>query len=74
MEKKDCFAYKQERCCSILTEMYCAKCKFYKTKEQFDAEAKRAEMIWNDHQYCDLCKNKKLGECNNCDLIHKKVR
>ena len=72
MNKRDCFAYKQDRKCNVLIQMNCAKCKFYQKKEQFEIEAERAEKIRADHEYCDLCKKHELGECENCDLTYKK--
>jgi hypothetical protein len=46
-EKKDCFAHKVRGYCSALTEMVCQRrgCTFYKTKEQFKEDAKRANEI-----------------------------
>lgn len=38
--KKDCFAMKYGKC-TVLNETECENCKFYKTKEQFKAEAKK---------------------------------
>ncbi len=44
--KTDCFAYcgKATKACDVLKVPQCEgdKCKFYKTKEQYDADAKRA--------------------------------
>jgi len=44
--KKDCFAYKFDGFCSALAEMECRrrKCPFYKTREQFDADAEKARL------------------------------
>ena len=47
--KTDCFAYQEgkvdEYACSALTKLYCRfeKCSFYKTKEQFDEDLRKAE-------------------------------
>lgn len=44
--KKDCFAYRSLNGeCRILCETVCksGKCSFYKTREQFIVDAKRAE-------------------------------
>lgn len=41
MDRKDCFAYvsSQRTHCKVLYTLNCEKCKFYKTQEQFDADA-----------------------------------
>ena len=44
--KKDCFAYgRLNDKCSILTDTYCKKekCKFYKTKREFEEGKKKYE-------------------------------
>ena len=44
--KRDCFAFKFDGYCSVLTEMNCRrkKCSFYKTREQFDSDAEKARI------------------------------
>lgn len=49
--KKDCFAYKEKKnkqnrvhkTCTALKKLYCKdeKCKFYKTKKQFEEDAEK---------------------------------
>ena len=44
--KEDCFGYRSLTCeCRVLNELVCKerKCSFYKTREQFIVDAKRAE-------------------------------
>lgn len=39
--KKDCFGYcKENNTCSVLNKLWCKveRCKFYKTKKQFESE------------------------------------
>lgn len=45
--KKDCFGYKVSNYCGVLVEMVCKNrsCSFYKTKEQFKEDAKKAKEI-----------------------------
>lgn len=41
---KDCFGYcKEKNTCSVLNKLWCklGKCKFYKTKEQFEVGIKK---------------------------------
>lgn len=37
MIRRDCFAFKDEKCC-VLLDLFCAagKCSFYKTQEEYD--------------------------------------
>lgn len=46
-EKKDCFGYKVSGYCGVLVEMVCKhrNCSFYKSKQQFKEDAKRAKEI-----------------------------
>lgn len=44
-QQETCWAYDKNCQCMILTELVCSKkwCNFYKTKQQFEADAKKYE-------------------------------
>ena len=42
-EKKDCFAYCNEKVCVALNVINCKDCKFYKTHEQIEYERKQTD-------------------------------
>jgi hypothetical protein len=44
MEKKDCFAYVSSWKCKALNDVVCktGECPFYKTQEQFEKDAEKA--------------------------------
>lgn len=49
--KTDCFAYngKKGKWCTATLKKSCENCRFYKTKEQFEADEKRAARIYAQH-------------------------
>lgn len=69
MEKTNCFAYINESRCAGLIHKKCDKCKFYKSKEDYDREIKRAIKyckINHIHTYDDFfrCYRKRKDEEN----------
>ncbi len=44
-EKKDCQAYINKNKCNALNQKRCNKCKFYKTKEEYDEAMQKAMKI-----------------------------
>lgn len=44
MQKKDCFAYKNQYKCNALVTIDCTNCRFYKSKEQWRKEKQNAKV------------------------------